>query len=101
MDKRPIDSSSPDDPSTEATRDISPAIDSHEYATDKTERPTVNVNAAASSDDEPSKSPKTELGKDGDHSEAKSTDYSSKAQNKTSFKNYLVTPLCLWPKQSC
>jgi hypothetical protein len=98
MEKPPIDSGPPDDPSTQATRRVSPAIDGHEPATGKTEKSIININRAASSDDEPSKSPKSDVGGNGDQNEEKATDYSSKAQNKTSFKNYLVIPLCVWPK---
>jgi hypothetical protein len=98
MEKPPTDSSPPDDPSTEATHGVSPAIDSYESAAGKTEKSTININRATSSDDEPPKSPKTDIRADGDKNEGKSTDYSSKAQNKTSFKNYLVIPPRLWPK---
>ncbi|TVY41689.1 ABC transporter [Lachnellula occidentalis] len=64
-------------------------MDKHESAADETEKPSINALSVVRSQKETSKSPIAEVGKDDEQSEESPQDYSSKAKNKTSFKNYL------------
>ncbi|TVY82673.1 ABC transporter BEA3 [Lachnellula suecica] len=90
MEKPSTLSSGPDSPSTHPTLNSSQKMDSNEPALDKTEMSTISVNRVGSSNDEDPKTPRSNDEKaNGEPIANDSTDYSSKAKNKTPFKNYL------------
>ena len=93
MEKPPNGASAPDDPSIEDNSRAPLKMVGHEPAEGQTEKPSVSANPVVLSHNETSKIPKDEVEKDDEQNEDSSPDYSSKAKNKTSFKNYLVLAL--------
>lgn len=58
------------------------------------EKPPIDAGPVVLNYNETSKPPNAEVEKNDEQSEDSSPDYSSKAKNQSSFKNYLVMTLC-------